>query len=127
MKLKKCMVLLCIIGLFIFCLLPIPIGNATNGLEGIKNGMGGVASGTNDPKLNNVFNIVINLIQYAGSGVAVIMATILGIKYMTSSAGDRADIKKQVIPFVIGCVIFFAAVGVTKVIADVGASFNTVK
>ncbi len=53
--------------------------------------------------------------------VAAIVAVVLaGVRYMFASADAKADIKKQTITLVIGAVLVFAAVPLTKLI--VGAA-----
>lgn len=64
-----------------------------------------------------VCKIVLNLIRTAGAGIALIMVTITGIRYMISSAEDKADYKKKLIPMAIGAVLLFSA---TEIIAIVG-------
>ncbi len=53
------------------------------------------------------------------------MVTMLGIKYMLASSNEKADIKKQAIPIVIGCTLLFAAVNVVAIIAELGMSLNS--
>lgn len=94
-------------------------------VDGILNGMSEVNSvSTNGSKVENVINSVIKLIQIAGSGVAVITVTFLGIKYMIASSNEKADIKKQAVPIIIGCVLLFAAVNIAGIIASFGDSLN---
>ena len=47
-------------------------------------------------------NIIAGIIQAVGTVIAVIMLTVIGIKYMISSVEERADYKQTMIPFVIG-------------------------
>ena len=61
---------------------------------------------------------VIKMIQYAGTGIALIVVTIYGIKYMLASPADKADIKKQIFPILIGCTLLFATVNIVGIIAD---------
>jgi len=75
-------------------------------------------------KIVEIINGFIKLIQVAGSGVAVIVVTILGVKYMLASAGEKADIKKQAMPIVVGCVILFAAVNLVGIVASIGSGLN---
>lgn len=65
-----------------------------------------------------VINTVIGIMQFIGTGIALIVVTICGIKYMLASAQEKAEIKKQLIPIVIGCLLLFAAVNIVGIIAD---------
>lgn len=75
-------------------------------------------------KVGNVINAVISLIQYVGSGISIITVTWLGIRYMLASSNEKADLKKQGIPIVIGCVLLFGAVNLVGIIADFGDGLN---
>lgn len=98
---------------------------ATDLMSGILKGMRDVTGGTNEiTAAQGVINTVIGLIQLAGTGIAVIVISILGIKYMTASAGEKADIKKQAVPIVIGCLILFTAVNIMAIVADFGDTLN---
>ena len=57
-------------------------------------GSGGISGALND---------VIGLLQIAGTGIALIVVTMLGIKYMLASPSDKAEVKKQIMPILIGC------------------------
>lgn len=70
-------------------------------------------------KMGNILNSVIAIIQVAGTGISMIMVTLLGIKYILASPSDKADVKKQIAPMVIGAVILFASVNLVGIIADV--------
>lgn len=77
MKIKKYMAIMLIF--FIVMALSPDITFAT-GIEDIKSGMEGVKSVTTGGKISNALNAVIKLIQIAGSGVAVIVVTMLRCK-----------------------------------------------
>ena len=77
-----------------------------SGMEGI--GQVGTEEGMNS-RVRYVLNAVIKLIQIVGSGIAIIMVIMLGIKYMLASPGEKADYKKTAVPILIGCILLFAA------------------
>lgn len=41
---------------------------------------------------------------------------------MLASAGEKADIKKQAMPVIVGCVILFAAVNLVAIVASIGTN-----
>ena len=49
------------------------------------------------------------------------MLTYAFIRYMLSAAGERAEIKKNLIPFVIGAVVLFAASNIVTILQEVAA------
>lgn len=59
-------------------------------------------------KITKGINIIFNLIRYAGTGISVIMLLVLAIKYMITSVEEKAEIKKQAIPIVVGSAFLFA-------------------
>lgn len=76
----------------------------------------------NDSRIVGVLNAVVRLIQIAGTGISVLIVTILGIKYMFASSSDKADIKKMAMPIIIGCVLLFGAVNLVAAVAGIGAA-----
>lgn len=82
---------------------------------------GSITSTSAKTGVTNITSTVLSVIRYAGSGIALIMLTFIFIKYMLSAASERAELKKNLIPFTIGAVILFAAsniVGLLKTVAD---------
>lgn len=72
----------------------------------------------------NAINGVIGLIQYVGSGIALIVITILGIKYILASPSEKADVKKSVMPILIGCILLFGGVNIAAAIATFTAGLG---
>lgn len=70
----------------------------------------------------NSIKEVIGLLQIAGTGIALVVITILGIKYMVASPSEKADVKKQIMPILIGCVLIFGAITIVSAITE----FSTV-
>ncbi len=102
------------------------IAFASSGLDDIISGMKGVGKVSNagDSQVRYVLNAVIKVIQVAGSGIALIVVAILGIKYILASPDEKADYKKTAIPIVVGCILLFAGANIAGIIADFGNSFN---
>jgi type IV secretory pathway VirB2 component (pilin) len=64
----------------------------------------------------SIINTAIGLLQIAGSGIALLVITLMGIKYILAAPGEKADIKKMATPIVIGCVLVFGAVNLAAII-----------
>lgn len=60
----------------------------------------------------NSAKTAVTVIRIAGVTIAIVMILAISIKYMVSSAGDRADIKKHAVAYVVGAFILFGAVGI---------------
>ena len=98
---------------------------ATSSAISAMNGMAGatVEDGTGKiGKIGKILNSIIGIIQVAGTGISMIMVTLLGIKYIMAAPSDKADVKKQIAPLVIGAIILFASVNLVGIIADVADS-----
>lgn len=79
----------------------------------------------NIDKATNVTNMVTNaaettvsVLRIAGVTIAVVMLLAVAMKYMMSSAGDRADIKKHAIAYVVGAVVLFGATNIIAAIIE---------
>ena len=88
-----------------------------------KNGsMSQVASGASDLDVNSgigkVINIIIGILQLAGTGISVIMIAMLGIKYLLASVEEKAEIKKTAMPILIGAILLFGAVNIMAIIEN---------
>ena len=71
-----------------------------------------------DSRIGNVINNVIGLSQMVGSGIALIVITLLGMKYILASPSEKADVKKAVMPIIIGCILLFGAVNLMAAVAN---------
>lgn len=69
--------------------------------------------------VTNITSTVLTAIRYVGSGVSLIMLTVIFIKYMLSAASEKAEIKKNLIPFTIGAIVLFAASNLVLILQDV--------
>ena len=75
-----------------------------------------------DTTVTDTGNKVLGYIQVVGTFIAVGVLMFLGIKYMTASANEKADVKKSIIPYIIGAVVLLAAVNIVPVISSIGTT-----
>lgn len=66
--------------------------------------------------------MIYNILLIIGMAVAVVIASILGIKFMIGSMEEKAQIKESLIPFIIGCIVVFGAFGIWKIFINIGSS-----
>ena len=59
--------------------------------------------------VTNIAGQVLNIVQIVGVAVAIIMLTILGIRYVSLSPNEKAEYKKGLTIYVIGAVLLFGA------------------
>ena len=68
---------------------------------------------------NNVSGVMgqaLYIMQVVGMGVAIIMLIVLAIKYISAAPGDKADIKKHAVVYVVGAIVLFAASGILGIV-----------
>jgi hypothetical protein len=64
----------------------------------------------------NIIGALISIVQIIGTGVAIIMLIVLAIKYISAAPGDKAEIKKHAVVYVVGAIVLFAATGILGII-----------
>ena len=66
--------------------------------------------------VKEIIQSILTITQVIGVGVAVIMLVVLAIKYISAAPGDKADIKKHAIVYVVGAVVLFAASSILGIV-----------
>ncbi len=75
------------------------------------------AEGTDtSDSFGNILNRILGIVQVIGVAIAVIMLIVLAIKYISAAPGDKAEIKKHAVVYVVGAVVLFAASGIIGII-----------
>ena len=67
-------------------------------------------------RTSTVMGQALGVVQMVGMGVAVIMLIVLAIKYISAAPGDKAEIKKHAVVYIIGAVVLFGAAGLLEII-----------
>ena len=75
-------------------------------------------------KFRNRVNNVISIIQIIGSLLSVIVLTIIGMRYMMSSVEEKAEYKKTMVGYIIGCVLVFSIVNLLGIVYDIATSIG---
>lgn len=119
-KIKKLVVLILIMGLLTGFYASFT-NNAMAVMDVKGTFAGGVQAEVDTTSITNITKTVLAAIRYTGSGIALIMLTYAFIRYMLSAASERAEIKKNLIPFVIGAVVLFAASNIVTILQEVAA------
>lgn len=70
-------------------------------------------------KTQSVMVKIIAVVRVVGVGISVIMLIVLAVKYMSSAPEGKAEIKKTMVPYVVGAIILFASSQLLAVIAEV--------
>ena len=91
------------------------VNNGENGGNVINNGENG-GNVINNDALKEGSNTLYNVLLVIGIAVAFIWGIVLGIQFITGSLGEKADVKKNLIVYLVGCVIIFGAFGIWKLL-----------
>lgn len=68
------------------------------------------------PAFEKPMKVLIGIFEVVTVAVGIIMLIVLAIKYMTASAGDKAEIKKHAAVYIVGACLAFGATGVLSII-----------
>ena len=80
-------------------------------------------SGTSN-KIGAAANKVLTAIMNIGMVAAVLMIAILGIKYMLGSVEEKAEYKKDIIPYLIGACLLFGITTFVKIFMQFGQAIS---
>ncbi len=67
-------------------------------------------------KVESVLAVIITIVRIAGVCIAITMLLAVAMKYMTAAAGEKADIKKSAVQYVVGAIVLFGVVGILGII-----------
>ena len=79
---------------------------------------------TSASKATSLLTTIIVGVKIAAVAVAIVMLLAVAMKYMSSAPGDRAEIKKHAVPFVVGAFVLFGASGILTLIQEISKAFN---
>lgn len=97
--------------LILFAILSNNIFAAVN-IDNIKDNV----SMSGETEITNIASYIYSIITTIGIVLSVVVLAILGFKYMLGSAGERAEYKKTMLPYLIGAVLVFSASTIANVI-----------
>lgn len=93
-----------------------PLQDIMNRAEGFVNNGENGGNVINNDALREGSNTLYNVLLVIGIAVAFIWGIVLGIQFITGSLGEKADVKKNLIVYVIGCIIIFGAFGIWRLL-----------
>lgn len=79
----------------------------------------GKLDGTDVQPIQDIIIAILSVIKLVGVFIAVAILMIIACKYMIASAGDRADIKKYAVTYIIGAIILFATSGIAGILQQI--------
>ncbi len=123
---KKLAIILLLFIISNVLFLNINVSNADFSLDSIiKGGKSFLDSGKevnqtiNEANLKSVSDGLFNSLLLIASSIAIIIGIVLGIQFMLATVEEKAEIKKAIIPYVIGCAVAFGAFGIWKLIVSI--------
>ena len=93
-----------------------PLQDIMNRAEGFVNNGENGGNVINNDALREGSNTLYNVLLVIGIAVAFIWGIVLGIQFITGSLGEKADVKKNLIVYLVGCVIIFGAFGIWRLL-----------
>lgn len=61
---------------------------------------------------------VMGAVRIIATGVAIVMISVVAMKYLMAAPGDRADMKKASIQYVVGAVLVFGAANILTILVN---------
>ena len=69
--------------------------------------------------LKSLSRSLYNILLQIGVGLSVIIGLVLGIKFMLAGVEEKAEVKKMMWVYVVGCVVTFGAFGIWKIVVSI--------
>lgn len=88
----------------------------------IQDGVNDTNPTIDENNLVEMSDMLYNAFLIIGIIIVVIIGLVIGIKFMTGSASEKADVKKTLIPYIAGCVVIFGAFTIWKLVVDLLSS-----
>ena len=119
---KTGVVLLMVALLVVVCSATVYAGSTYSSMittiDGKTDGSGAKTAAT------NIVGAILDIAKIIAVGVALIMLVVLAIKYMSAAPGDKAEIKKHAVVYVIGAIVLFAASGILGIVKNFAGNIN---
>lgn len=114
---KKCLIKILIISMYVMIISTFLINVVSMASVSSFSGSTSLLSGTNAQKATtSIIGAVLDITRIVGVAAAIGVLIVIACKYLVASAGDRADIKKYAVNYVIGAFILFGASGILTII-----------
>lgn len=125
MKRKSIIILLIFTLIVAFCNVSSNAGGITGDAKSFLKAAQGSSGDAENPSGSDTGNVkaaiknVSGLLMGIGVVLSVVIAAVLGIKFVMSSIEEQAKIKEAIIPYVCGCVVIFGAYGIWQLVVGI--------
>lgn len=72
-----------------------------------------------ESSLENMSDMLFGALLVIAVIIAAIVGLVIGIKYMTGSISEKANIKEMLIPYIAGCIVIFGAFGIWRLVVNI--------
>ncbi len=104
---------------------------ADTSIEGIiSNGQSFIEAGTRsnttlptDNTIRDTSNLIYNVVFIMGVVVMCIWGMVLGIKFITGSVAEQAEVKKSLLPYGAGCIVIICGYIIWKLVVTIAGQF----
>lgn len=100
---------------------------STTGLGGIISGADGFLNQGTDSvplKIKEMSDMIYNILLILGIVIAVIVGMVIGMKFMTGGAEEKAKVKEMLVPYIAGCIVIFGAFTIWKIVVTILQAAN---
>lgn len=118
MKTLKKVSIILISLLLIFMMIQCTVSEATSVYEKITSMADDDSTSSAVTSVKDVAGAIITVAKVICAGVAIIMITVIAMKYMLAAPSEKADIKKHAVVYVVGAVVMFAATAILQIIQN---------
>lgn len=130
MNIKKISLILVIFLLVVNTIL-VPKSNATTMGKIIQDGDDFLSgdntnSVVNEAMLKQTSKVIYNIFLIIGVSVAVIVGAVLGLTFIFGSAEGKAKVSEALIPYIVGCIVVFAAFTIWGIVVNMGNQAFTI-
>lgn len=78
-----------------------------------------------DNAAQKIVGSILSVVRIVGTGVSLIMIAFVAMKYMSSAPGDRAEIKKHAVIYVVGAIVLFGGSQLIGIIQEFAKNINS--
>ena len=75
----------------------------------------------NEEGIRDTSNFIFNIVFTLGIIILIIWGMVLGIKFITGSVEEQADVKKGLFPYGVGCIIIFSGYAIWRIVVIISS------
>jgi len=89
------------------------------GLDKLGDSSSYIQESGDNRKAIDIGNVVVGVIRTVGEAIAVVMLSIIGLRYVMGSVEEKAEYKQTMWPYILGAVLIFAGAALTNIIYEI--------